>query len=806
MKEVSECIVLPPDARSPRVVKQITGTKEKKKHKPITPEQFKAVINGGRGGDAPKLHNHGLWLDDDGIAHCSLCNATIELLKNLRRHTIESKKHKELYQKKMAGAVKLHQQSVKLVDKKAKGSELSDDLKDYRFKALISAAKHNVPTEAMKGLCQDFVDEYAGLTFGDGSDVVSLAAGPLLETLVLRIRQILSGEGCYDEFGVTFDGTPSFAEAEAIVFRVVTKDWEVVEILVRCGLYRKKLDKEELSSHIIDAITTRAALQLTNWMSTHQDRARVNKGALGEVKRKFPDATPAENYCTTHTVNNAGKKAMGDEGVATFAHLFRKSWQAVINTPGKARGRFAELFGKSPTTASGVRFFVRYEQVAELFEATPERIMEIVRWCIENKVSELSAKSMMLKFDPTTDACASLAMAMVEVAVVAEGVRPFAEACYTLEGDSCLILRAYSVFRRLEQFIGDGYSTPKLEEAVDRAIPLIIRVESSYTAKVAAANAAVESASGKVAEMVDELKRLNEMKKQVQGGTSSRGRVRQATERTRDNNQLDNVLEQIVEARLKEKSLMSNEKAAKDALAKVVKAYDDWKKQYPHRTKIELMDHGKNILKPVGQYYHDQFTSEDGDCYPMREMSEAAQMFNPIFLAKMSDADIVVTLHYLADKLTAFDYRHFDDKFIKKLKKEMPSVVEEAKGDHDLDRIPSSRQYQTRMQRRIKRKNLPADSNLDWKADAGEYAQRIWKWWKPRKDKYPCHGLAIRLIVLAQLSSCSVERVFSKLEKIREVCGDSLKGDMCEIRLLLQVNGDMDDMYNGLVLNRVDGE
>ena len=49
---------------------------------------------------------------------------------------------------------------------------------------------------------------------------------------MLRIRQILSGNGVYDESGVTFDGTPSFEEAEAIVVRAVTKDWEVIELLV----------------------------------------------------------------------------------------------------------------------------------------------------------------------------------------------------------------------------------------------------------------------------------------------------------------------------------------------------------------------------------------------------------------------------------------------------------------------------------------------------------------------------------------------------------------------------------------------
>ena len=134
----------------------------------------------------------------------------------------------------------------------------------------------------------------------------------------------------------------------------------------------------------------------------------------------------------------------------------------------------------------------------------------------------------------------------------------------------------------------------------------------------------------------------------------------------------------------------------------------------------------------------------------------------------------------------------------------MPILVNGAKGDHDLDRIPSTRQYQTRIQKSIKRHKLPKGTVLDWNNDAGEYAQRIRKWWKPRKHKYPFHGVDICLIFLAQLSSCSVERVFSKLENIGKVTGEHLKEDMCEIRLLLQVNEDLDDLYNGLVLNYVE--
>ena len=79
--------------------------------------------------------------------------------------------------------------------------------------------------------------------------------------------------------------------------------------------------------------------------------------------------------------------------------------------------------------------------------------------------------------------------------------------------------------------------------------------------------------------------------------------------------------------------------------------------------------------------------------------------------------------------------------------------------------------------------------------------QKIWAWWKTRKDKFPYHGLAVRLLVLAQLSSCSVERVFSVLERIRRLTGDGLLEDMREFCLLLQINGDLDDMYDDLVVN-----
>ena len=88
-----------------------------------------------------------------------------------------------------------------------------------------------------------------------------------------------------------------------------------------------------------------------------------------------------------------------------------------------------------------------------------------------------------------------------------------------------------------------------------------------------------------------------------------------------------------------------------------------------------------------------------------------------------------------------------------------------------MGRIPASKEYKTRLQERIRRKKSNDGEEMKWSEDAGEYSERIWQWWKARRHIFPYHALALRLVVLAQLSSCSVERVFSKLKIIREDVG-----------------------------------
>ena len=68
-----------------------------------------------------------------------------------------------------------------------------------------------------------------------------------------------------------------------------------------------------------------------------------------------------------------------------------------------------------------------------------------------------------------------------------------------------------------------------------------------------------------------------------------------------------------------------------------------------------------------------------------------------------------------------------------------------------------------------------------------------------RFNEFPCHALALILVVLVQLSGCSVDRVFSCVKLIHDRRGDALYGDMLEIRLFLQYNGDLDDLQESLL-------
>ena len=125
-------------------------------------------------------------------------------------------------------------------------------------------------------------------------------------TLIGDIKDVLN-KGSFREFSISFDGTPAFAEAEAIIIRVVTKDYHILELLVKCNLFKKKLDHEQLANHLVKAIVERLEKKLKDWIAAQQDRANTNKAALTVIEEKFDDAKLPRNYCCLYTLSNSGK-------------------------------------------------------------------------------------------------------------------------------------------------------------------------------------------------------------------------------------------------------------------------------------------------------------------------------------------------------------------------------------------------------------------------------------------------------------------------------------------------------------------
>ena len=66
-------------------------------------------------------------------------------------------------------------------------------------------------------------------------------------------------------------GTPSFAAVEFIIIRIVSRSWDIYELVVSLGLFEKSLDGSELASHVIDSTAKHICLLLEYMIAIHMD-------------------------------------------------------------------------------------------------------------------------------------------------------------------------------------------------------------------------------------------------------------------------------------------------------------------------------------------------------------------------------------------------------------------------------------------------------------------------------------------------------------------------------------------------------
>lgn len=246
-----------------------------------------------------------------------------------------------------------------------------------------------------------------------------------------------------------------------------------------------------------------------------------------------------------------------------------------------------------------------------------------------------------------------------------------------------------------------------------------------------------------------------------------------------NNEEIEDLIQESIPLKTKLKGKSVCLKNAEDIFQNEKNETTLFESEVNHQSEEESLSYAKNIVKPAANYYISKFNTEGGDLYESKKALAAAQLFNLFFVKSKS----VNALYLLADDLKYFGFQAFTTAFIGELKKEIPVVIDESNKDFDWNAIGNSKQFKTRSQKRAKRRKLNDDINADdWRCDPGEKSCRIWEWWKVRiyeipNPKLAYFALGIRLIVLTQVSSCAIERVFSQLKLIRDVCGDNMLED-----------------------------
>ena len=158
--------------------------------------------------------------------------------------------------------------------------------------------------------------------------------------------------------------------------------------------------------------------------------------------------------------------------------------------------------------------------------------------------------------------------------------------------------------------------------------------------------------------------------------------------------------------------------------------------------------------------------------------------------------------------LKHFGFPQFTDEFIGRLKTQVALVIEAAKEDYNWDAVDGAAAYNHSLENKNKkraervRRNSGDIDELDkdegdgrtrtvictWRDDPGERARRIWLWWKDHRLLSKDFSLAARLVALVQVSSASVERLFSQLKLVVDAVGESMLEETLETRLFVLEN------------------
>ena len=177
------------------------------------------------------------WEWNDDLIFCRVCSRSVTHARYMGAHI-----KTQIHQRKKVAYKQNNEASLQAMVKMGSNPIVVSPVeKVYRTNRLKTIAMANISLSALSEITP-FLDYYTkeGLRVGWARDLARLYSKPVRESLVHELQEMISC--CHNYFSITLDGTPSFAEAECVILRVVTKDFVIVEVIAKLSLFGKKCE------------------------------------------------------------------------------------------------------------------------------------------------------------------------------------------------------------------------------------------------------------------------------------------------------------------------------------------------------------------------------------------------------------------------------------------------------------------------------------------------------------------------------------------------------------------------------------
>jgi hypothetical protein len=288
--------------------------------------------------------SHDVIKVDGACLHCNLCGTTFGTRSNVWKNHLKGKRHVDKLAKRRGMSIQnAFQAQGKKDDAKAEQA--------HRLRVAEAFFEQGIELNKCRGKLKELLEEVRPmrLSVGDASNLARQVMDPLTKAQDEDDLQVVLAGNSRGTF--IFDGYSRKDEHSAVVLRVCTSEFEIVERLVSCKIFQKGLNAKQWL-RVVDTERRRLSsieheFHLVFTVADgHPSNGIVGEQLSGTLEHYF------HSFCYSHTLAKVGtncKSPLVDKFVTSAGAVFK-------NSPG-ARSVFARIAMENVKRKHKVRWF-----------------------------------------------------------------------------------------------------------------------------------------------------------------------------------------------------------------------------------------------------------------------------------------------------------------------------------------------------------------------------------------------------------------------------------------------------------------